>query len=59
MNFLMVPGHNLGGPAYEEPKRPYEDGECRHARRFNNRGIDTCKDCGATYNETTLEWENK
>jgi hypothetical protein len=37
--------------------RPYEDDECRHNRRFDNRGVLTCKDCGATYNESTLEWE--
>jgi len=37
--------------------KPYDDNECRHARRFDNRGVDTCKDCGATYNENALEWE--
>ncbi len=36
---------------------PYEDNECRHAKRFERRGVLTCQDCGATYNETTCEWE--
>lgn len=37
----------------------HADNECRHARRFDNRGVYTCKDCGATYNENTLEWERQ
>ncbi len=59
LTFFMCPGHDMGGPMYNEPKKPYEDNECRHVRRFNNHGVDTCQDCGATYNETTLEWEEQ
>jgi hypothetical protein len=56
MTFDMSPGHDLGGTVYEEPKRPYEDDECRHSSRFDNRGVLTCWSCGAIYDETTLEW---
>jgi hypothetical protein len=51
-------GHSMGGPNFGEiNKRPYENFECHHARRFDNNGVLTCLDCGATYNETTLTWE--
>jgi len=52
-------GHTMGGPNYvEPPARPYEDFECHHDRRFDNKGVLTCQDCGATYDETTLTWNN-
>lgn len=40
----------------EENKRPYHDDECRHDDRFELRGILTCQDCGATYDDQLLEW---
>jgi hypothetical protein len=53
-------GHAMGGPNYDtEPTaRPYADHECRHyaSRRFYNKGVLTCQDCGATYDESTLTW---
>jgi hypothetical protein len=52
-------GHELGGPDYHnEPARPYEDNECHHDRRFENRGLLTCQECGMIYNEKICEWEN-
>jgi hypothetical protein len=39
--------------------KPYDDLECRHNRRKEMKGVLTCLDCCATYNETTLEWEVK
>jgi NTP pyrophosphatase (non-canonical NTP hydrolase) len=38
------------------PDSAYEDTECRHTFRFENKGVFTCRDCGATYDEITLEW---
>jgi hypothetical protein len=47
----------LGGPSIEDGKaKPYEDFECMHLKRFENRGVWTCKECGAVYDERTLEW---
>jgi hypothetical protein len=58
--------HELPSPAfggYHQPYgddsdrlHPYKDRECHHTQRFDNRGILTCKDCGAMYDETTLTW---
>lgn len=42
-----------------EDLQPYADGECRHPHRVDNKGVLTCTDCGATYNESTLEWEKE
>ena len=59
LTFFMCPGHDLGGPMYEEQRNldPYSDDSCRHDRRFENRGILTCQDCGMVYNEHSLSWE--
>lgn len=35
----------------------YYSYECIHNNRYENKGVLTCKDCGMTYNENTLEWE--
>lgn len=52
-------GHSMGGPNFIGPnKHPYEDNECRHTNRFEYYGVLTCSDCGASYNEITLEWIN-
>jgi hypothetical protein len=51
--------NELGGPSIpDESTKPYDDHECMHLRRFENRGVLTCKDCSATYDEKTLEWRN-
>lgn len=39
--------------------KPYQDGECRHDKRFDQNGILTCQECGATYNEETLTWDDE
>jgi hypothetical protein len=52
--------NELGGPGIEDGKaKPYEDYECMHLKRFENRGVLTCKDCGAVYDENILEWKVK
>jgi hypothetical protein len=40
-----------------EPLEPYDDGECRHTRRFENGGVLTCQDCAMVYDERTTEWK--
>ena len=42
----------------KEPFMPrvYEDNECMHSRRFDRHGKLYCQDCGAVYDERTLEW---
>ena len=37
--------------------QPYEDDECRHDRRFERKGVFTCQDCGAVYDERSCEWK--
>ena len=37
--------------------KPYDEGECRHDNRFELKGVLTCKDCCATYNERRMEWQ--
>lgn len=51
----------LGGPWFDEDdyKKPYQDRECRHDKRFDYKGVLTCENCGATYNDTLFQWENK
>lgn len=41
-----------------EKKRniPYDELECRHTNRVEMKGVLTCLDCCAIYNENTLEW---
>jgi hypothetical protein len=61
--FQCNPGESLlscGPDGIFDPKgnKPYDDLECRHTRRKEMKGILTCLDCCATYNETTLEWVN-
>lgn len=58
---IQCPINPLGGPGFveDEPKKPYQDGECRHDKRFDHRGVLTCENCGATYNDTLFQWENK
>ena len=34
----------------------YNPDECEHNNRFDNKGVFTCKDCGATYHEDNLSW---
>lgn len=46
--------HNFENPDLQ----PYADGECRHKRSFTNKGVLTCRDCGAVYDETLMEWGN-
>jgi hypothetical protein len=51
--------NEMGGPNLIEEdvnKGPYEDGECKHFKRFELKGVLTCKDCGATYDEDLMEW---
>jgi hypothetical protein len=43
----------LGGEDVTKDFEIYESDECKH---FNNDG-QKCRDCGAVYNEGTLEWE--
>lgn len=64
VTFFQCSTHPLGGPNIdllieqqeEDSKKPYADDECRHDRRFELKGVLTCQDCGATYNEDTLSW---
>ena len=59
VTFFQCTTNPLGGPSYvDEGSKPYEDHECMHLKRFDNKGVLTCRDCGSTYDERTLEWGN-
>jgi hypothetical protein len=58
------PGESLlkyGPDGIFDPKgnKPYDEFECRHNYRKEIKGVLTCLDCCATYNEITLEWSEK
>jgi transcription initiation factor TFIIIB Brf1 subunit/transcription initiation factor TFIIB len=36
---------------------PYDTHECDHSQTYDRKGEIVCKNCGAVYNESTLEWE--
>lgn len=40
----------------QKRNRPYDDLECRHTNRTEMKGVLTCLDCCATYDERTLDW---
>jgi hypothetical protein len=42
---------------YDRQNDPYDTYECDHSRTYDRKGETVCKNCGAVYNENTLEWE--
>jgi hypothetical protein len=65
VTFFQCSTHPLGGPnldllqQYQDKdlKKPYDDYECRHEKRFEHHGVLTCQDCGCVYNDQLLRWE--
>lgn len=44
------------GTEVQHDDKPYHDDECKHVNRFENRGVLTCQDCCAVYDDVILEW---